>query len=184
MNNNDQNLVNTEIQTLENMNELLKKDTDSVAKIKEETPTEKVEKKLSDFIADAFKATCSDFAFLEALKQDGLRRLSSMSDAQYIAFLGSSQVNMNDRISKLIAPTFGMMQTKQQAEIAAAKQMASQQVIVNPQGGNNVVANPAQALSGDAKEISDIINGGAVLTQLLQALGQDSPNPTTESTQN
>ena len=180
----DQELINTEITTLENMNELLKSDTENVKNAIIESPTEVVERRLSDFVADAFNATNKDFAFQERLKDELLKRVGSLTDAQLINLFSNNFVNLNDRVSKVIAPTFGMMQTKQQAEIAAAKQMASQQVIVNPQGGNNVVANPAQALSGDAKEISDIINGGAVLTQLLQAVGQDSPSPTTESKQN
>jgi hypothetical protein len=38
-------------------------------------------------------------------------------------------------------------------------------------------------MSGDAKDISDILAGGTVLTQLLQALGQETPKPTVDPSQ-
>lgn len=180
----DQELINTEITTLENMNELLKENTENVKNAIIESPTEVVERRLSDFVADAFNATNKDFAFQERLKDELLKRVGSLTDAQLINLFSNNFVNLNDRVSKVIAPTFGMMQTKQQAEIASAKQLASQQIIVNPQSGNNNPAsNPAQSLSGDAKDISDIITGGTVLTQLLQALGQETPKPTVDPSQ-
>lgn len=168
----DQELVDTEIKTLEKMNKLLASPTENVQAAIIEKPTEVVEKRLSDFVADAFNATNKDFAFQEKLKDELLRRVSSMTDAQIIALYSNNSVNLNDRVSKVIAPTFGMIQTKQQAEIAAAKQTAAQQIIVNPgQGG---IANPTQSLEGDANEVRDIITGAGVLTQLLGALGQDN----------
>ena len=166
----DQELVDTEIDTLEKMNKLLATPTENVQAAIIEKPTEVVEKRLSDFVADAFNATNKDFAFQEKLKDELLKRFSSMTDAQIIALYSNNSVNLNDRVSKVIAPTFGMIQTKQQAEIAAAKQSAAQQIIVNPgQGG----INPTQSLEGDANEVRDIIAGAGVLTQLLGALGQD-----------
>lgn len=166
----DQELVDTEIETLEKMNKLLASPTENVQAAIIEKPTEVVEKRLSDFVADAFNATNKDFAFQEKLKDELLKRFSSMTDAQIIALYSNNSVNLNDRVSKVIAPTFGMIQTKQQAEIAAAKQTAAQQIIVNPgQGG---IANPTQSLEGDANEVRDIITGAGVLTQLLGALGQ------------
>lgn len=182
---NDQELINTEITTLENMNDLLKEDTENVKNAVIESPTEVVERRLSDFVADAFNATNKDFAFQERLKDELLKRVGSLTDAQLINLFSNNFVNLNDRVSKVIAPTFGMMQTKQQAEIASAKQLAAQQIIVNPQGGgaNSPISNPTQSMSGDAKDISDILAGGTVLTQLLQALGQETPKPTVDPSQ-
>jgi hypothetical protein len=172
----DQELINTEIETLEKMNKMLEAPTENVQAAIIEKPTEVVEKRLSDFVADAFNATNKDFAFQEKLKDELLKRFSSMTDAQIIALYSNNSVNLNDRVSKVIAPTFGMIQTKQQAEIAAAKQMAAQQIIVNPgQGG---MPNPTQSLEGDANEVRDIIAGAGMLTQLLGALGQDQSNNT------
>ena len=181
----DQELINTEITTLENMNDLLKEDTENVKNAIIESPTEVVERRLSDFVADAFNATNKDFAFQERLKDELLKRVGSLTDAQLINLFSNNFVNLNDRVSKVIAPTFGMMQTKQQAEIASAKQLAAQQIIVNPQGGgaNSPISNPTQSMSGDAKDISDILAGGTVLTQLLQALGQETPKPTVDPSQ-
>ena len=181
----DQELINTEITTLENMNDLLKEDTENVKNAIIESPTEVVERRLSDFVADAFNATNKDFAFQERLKDELLKRVGSLTDAQFINLFSNNFLKLNDRVSKVIAPTFGMMQTKQQAEIASAKQLAAQQIIVNPQcgGANSPISNPTQSMSGDAKDISDILAGGTVLTQLLQALGQETPKPTVDPSQ-
>ena len=168
----EQDLVNTEIQTLEGMNNLLKQDTANVQAARIETPTEAVEKKLSDFVADAFKATNRDFAFNEQLKQELIRRMPNMTDNQFIALFSNNAVNMNDRISKLIAPTFGMMQTKQQAEIAAAKQAAQNQIIVNPGQASGGVGDIGSTLEGRPEDVRDIIEGGNILSQLFTALGQ------------
>lgn len=168
----DQQLINTEIETLEKMNKMLESNTENVQNAIIEKPTEVVEKRLSDFVADAFNATNKDFAFQEQLKDELRKRFSSMTDGQIIALYSNNSVNLNDRVSKVIAPTFGMIQTKQQAEIAASKQLAAQQIIVNP--GQTSGSNPAQGLDGDANEIRDVLAGSAVLSQLLQAIGQDS----------
>ena len=61
-----------------------------------EKPTEVVEKRLSDFVADAFNATNKDFAFQEKLKDELLKRFSSMTDAQIIALYSNNSVNLND----------------------------------------------------------------------------------------
>ena len=153
----DEELVNTEIQTLESMNNMLKQDTQNVVAARIDTPTEAVEKKLSDFVADAFKATDKDFAFNEQLKAELSRRMPNMTDNQFIALFSNYNVNLNDRVSKIIAPTFGMMQTKQQAEIAAAKQAAQQQIVINPGTGGAV--NPGSALDGNTnpEEVRDIM---------------------------
>lgn len=153
------------------MNKMLETDTKNVQDAIIEKPTELVEKRLSDFVADAFNATNKDFAFQEQLKDELRKRFSSMTDGQIIALFSNNSVNLNDRVSKVIAPTFGMIQTKQQAEIAATKQLAAQQIIVNPQGGG--INNPAQSMEGDASEIRDILAGGNMLSQLLQAIGQE-----------
>lgn len=173
----DQELIDTEIDTLEKMNKMLECNTENVQNAIIESPTEVVEKKLSDFISDAFNATNKDFAFQEKIKDELTKRLASMTDNQLINLLSNNFVNLNDRVSKVISPTFGMMQTKQQAEIAAAKAQASQQIIVNP--GQSNVGNVAQNIDGSAEEIRDILAGGTVLTQLLQAIGQSQTNETT-----
>ena len=187
----DENLINTEIQTLESMNNMLKQDTQNVVAARIDTPTEAVEKKLSDFVADAFKATDKDFAFNEQLKAELSRRMPNMTDNQFIALFSNYNVNLNDRVSKIIAPTFGMMQTKQQAEIAAAKQAAQNQIVINP--GTNGAINPGSALDGNTnpEEVRDIIEGGNILSQLFTAIGQsqrdkipDNLATTTEGSEN
>lgn len=159
-------LATKEITVLEGMNKMLESNTDAVELAKIDTPVEAVEKKLSDFITDAFKATNRDFAFNEQLKDELLRRMPNMTDNQFIALYSNNAVNINDRVSKLIAPTISMMQAKQQAEIAAAKAQAQNQIIVAPnaQGGSTI-----NAL--DPTVPSDALAGMDQFTKLLSALG-------------
>lgn len=180
--NSDKELVNTEIQTLESMHSLLKEDTQNVKDARIETPTEVVEKKLSDFVTDAFKATDRDFAFNEQLKTELSRRMPNMTDNQFIALFSTYNVNLNDRVSKIIAPTFGMMQTKQQAEIAAQKQAAQNQIVINP-SQSNVGNSISSSIEGKPDEVKDIMIGGNVLSQLFTAIGQSQRNEIKDTSQ-
>lgn len=177
----DQELINTEISTMENMNELLKQDTQNVVEARIEKPTELVEKKLSDFVTDAFNATNKDFAFQEQLKTELLKRVGTMTDNQIIALYSNNSVNLNDRVSKVLGPTFGMIQSKQRAEIDASAKMAQNQIIVNPQQ-TNVSSKINGSLDGDPQDVSAILTGGNVLAQLFQAIGQSQVVDTTNTT--
>lgn len=177
----EDNLATQEINVLEGMNKMLESNTDAVELAKIDTPVEAVEKKLSDFITDAFKATNRDFEFNERLKGELLRRMPNMTDNQFIALFSNNAVNINDRVSKLIAPTISMMQAKQQAEIAAAKQQAQNQIIVAPNAQSGTGINAL-----DPSVPSDALAGMDQFTKLLSAIGASQVvdnNPDTEGQQ-
>jgi hypothetical protein len=88
-------------------------------------------------------------------------RLPSMTNSELITLHSNSNVNNNDRVSKMLGPSFGMITTKQQAEIAAAKSQESQVVI-------NTGMQTMAALNNDASK--DVLQGMAALSNLLQAV--------------
>lgn len=173
-------LVSKEIATLEKMNELSQITPASVTAVKIESPTEAVEQKLSDFVRDAFAATNKDLEFNEKLKEELLSRLDSMSENQLLALFSSTNLNLNDKISKLIAPTFQLMTAKQNAEIAERnRQEAAQQAAVNVNIGNsqgmrsvNEIA-PQEALQG-LNTIFNLINAQQKLEASKKVSAEDT----------
>lgn len=173
-------LVSKEIATLEKMNELSQITPASVTAVKIESPTEAVEQKLSDFVRDAFAATNKDLEFNEKLKEELLSRLDSMSENQLLALFSSTNLNLNDKISKLIAPTFQLMTAKQNAEIAERnRQEAAQQAAVNVNIGSsqgmrsvNEIA-PQEALQG-LNTIFNLINAQQKLEASKKVSAEDT----------
>lgn len=173
-------LVSKEIATLEKMNELSQITPASVTAVKIESPTEAVEQKLSDFVRDAFAATNKDLEFNERLKEELLSRLDSMSENQLLALFSSTNLNLNDKISKLIAPTFQLMTAKQNAEIAERnRQEAAQQAAVNVNIGSsqgmrsvNEIA-PQEALQG-LNTIFNLINAQQKLEASKKVSAEDT----------
>ena len=89
----------------------------SVAKI--DTPIEEVEKSLVKFTTDMFDVARRDNVFREAMQNEILGRLDKMSADQLITLYNSDSVNRNDNVSKLLQPTFGLLQKNKEAEIQA-----------------------------------------------------------------
>lgn len=158
--------VTNDIQVLEKMNSMLVSDTKNVELARVNSPVEKVEQKLSDFINDAFIATNKDFEFNEKLKDEILKRLPGFTDNQMIALFSNTNVNLNDKISKIIAPTFQLMTATKNAEIvetARAKQTGNQ-VIVNT--GTSVTPSDL----GDSKEDTrDYMQGLNIFSSLFNS---------------
>jgi hypothetical protein len=149
-------------------------------------PVEAVEQKLADFVADAFKATNKDLAFNESLKSEILKRLPKMSDNQIIALFSNNAVNTNDRISKIIAPTFGLMTAEQQALLAMLqKQQTQNQTVVNV--GNQQDSLQPGVLDGmDKDAVRDLLQGFNTAYQVAfasAALENSSDTQSTEPTQ-
>ena len=145
-------------------------------------PVEAVEQKLADFVADAFKATNKDLAFNESLKSEILKRLPKMSDNQIIALFSNNAVNTNDRISKIIAPTFGLMTAEQNALLAMlAKQQTPQgQTVVNV--GNTDSLQPSVLDGMDKDIVRDILQGLNTTYQVAHAAAT-LENSTTSDTE-
>ena len=163
--------VTNTISTLEQLHDSVgsqqvMEDVDNAVIVK---PVEAVEQKLADFVADAFKATNKDLAFNESLKSEILKRLPKMSDNQIIALFSNNAVNTNDRISKIIAPTFGLMTAEQQALLAMLqKQQTQNQTVVNV-GSNQGEIQPGMFDGLDKDQVRDLMQGFNTTYQLAFA---------------
>ncbi len=93
--------------------------SNAVAAAKIETPIEEVEKSLVKFTTDMFDVARRDNVFREAMQNEILGRLDKMSADQLITLYNSDSVNRNDNVSKLLQPTFGLLQKNKEAEIQA-----------------------------------------------------------------
>lgn len=180
--------VTSTISTLEKLHDTVgsqkvMEDVDNAVIVK---PVEAVEQKLADFVADAFKATNKDLAFNESLKSEILKRLPKMSDNQIIALFSNNAVNTNDRISKIIAPTFGLMTAEQQALLAMLqKQQTQNQTVVNV-GSQQESLQPGALDGMDKDTVRDIMQGFNTAYQIAfasAALENNSNQTPTEETQ-
>jgi hypothetical protein len=124
------------------------------------TPVQQVEKSLSRFIDDAFTVTREDFELGKVLnKVLGEKILNKeFNENQLIALFNGFQVNMNDKISKLVAPTLQLMTTRQQAEISAQAQVQAAE-----KQGSNITSltsinqsAPKEVLLG-VKQLTDVL---------------------------
>lgn len=91
----------------------------AVAAAKIDTPIEEVEKSLVKFTTDMFDVARRDNVFREAMQNEILGRLDKMSADQLITLYNSDSVNRNDNVSKLLQPTFGLLQKNKEAEMQA-----------------------------------------------------------------
>ena len=108
-----------DLQVLKNLNELSSTETPPVET--EKSPISAVENALSRFVQDAMDVTREDFDFNTALKNEILKRLPNLSDNMVATMFSNTNVNLNDKISKVLGPTFQLMTSKQQAEMAKAQ---------------------------------------------------------------
>jgi hypothetical protein len=167
--------VTSAISTLETLNNTVgsQQVVDKVDEAVIVKPVEAVEQKLADFVADAFKATNKDLAFNESLKSEILKRLPKMTDNQIIALFSNNAVNTNDRISKIIAPTFGLMTAEQQALLAALqKQQSQNQTVVNVGGNNPEGIQPGMFDGMDKDAVRDMMQGFNTAYQVAFAAAQ------------
>ena len=159
--------IEDEIVALEKMNELSSVTTPAVAASKIESPTDRVEEKLSDFVTDVFKATNKDLEFNEKVKAEIVSRLGSFNDNQLIALFSNTNVNLNDKISKTIGPTFQLMTATKQAEIAEVGRQQNQQAAVNVNiGGNSNMKGTNESAP------QEVIQGLDTLYKLISVMGQ------------
>jgi hypothetical protein len=154
--------LNREMDALEKIDYLCSKETlPAVENSKIISPIASVEESLAQFVKDSFEVTKKDYEFNQKLQAELAARLPSMTNSELITLHSNSNVNNNDRVSKMLGPSFSMITTKQQAEIAAAKSQESQVVI-------NTGMQTMAALNNDASK--DVLQGMAALSNLLQAV--------------
>jgi hypothetical protein len=150
-----------EIQELEKMNLLVQTESKEVANARVNSPVVAVETSLAMFVKDAFDVTRKDFEFGQVIEESLITDLQDdkLNPNQKIALYSSYAVNNNDKISKLLAPIMQLMTARQQAELAAAAQVASTQVA-------------ATTVSNDLNKTAprDVLQGMAQLQNLLSKL--------------
>ncbi len=109
------------------------------------TPMEIVEQNVSDFLEKAIAVTVASSKLSQALEKSFIDDLEAgtMKTDEKIALFNIERSSSNDRLFKLLSPTFGVITAKQQAEIQAqSKKAAAAQtaVQVNVQAGNSADA--------------------------------------------
>jgi hypothetical protein len=122
------------------------------------TPVESVEDGLAKFARDSFEIVRDDYLFHRDLQDEVRKRLDRFTESQLIALLSNDSVSLNDRVSKVMAPSMSLITTKQQAEIAAKAQ-------IEKVTGDS--ANPSTMRALNEQVTADVLNGAKALTDVL-----------------
>lgn len=173
----EENNVDKNIETLTKMNELAttpSKEVDA-AKLDNERPIKDVEESLSAFTKHTFDIIKEEYNFQKEIETEISQRLQldandgGFTSNQLIALHTNNSVNLNDRISKVLGPTFQLMTSKQQAEIQAnaTAKAAADKASVNINMGGTPGSNEYMK-SVNEKASQQTLQG---LTQLYNLLG-------------
>lgn len=172
--------ITKEIATLEKMNDLIEQPPAEVVEAKlSKTPLEDVERSLSDFTRDSFDLIRNDFQFREELKEEFRKRLQldvnqgGISSRDFLGFFNSESVNMNDRISKVLGPTFQLMTAEQQA-IQMTKQAElkanSTNIQINNANQGQAAQDKMKALNASEQVDQQTLQGMTQLANILQTM--------------
>lgn len=173
------------IEMLEKMQSLANTPSVSVEKARlHEAPVRDVETSLAAFTKHTFNVISEEYDFQKKIEQEISARLmldekqGGFSSKELIALHTNNFVNLNDRVSKVLGPTFQLMTSEINADIAARTALEKQQ---NAQVNIAIGAdeNRAKILNetcGDSKEESQaILQGIFQLQNLLQGMNIKSP---------
>lgn len=162
---------NKELEVLNKMNNYLSETSQEVLDITNHNePIQEVENSLSKFTQDAFNYIREECKFQSEIEAEIRRRLTleekegGFTANQMIALLTNNTVNLNDRISKVLAPTFQLMTAKQQAEIAKSNELKNASVTIN----NGISNDEMRKLNAQSSQ--EILQGLTNLNNLLNAL--------------
>ena len=172
------------IAILQEMNELAKTNSKNVQQARmNEAPVRDVESSLASFTKHTFNIISEEYDFQKDIEKEIRARLQlsekngGFSSKELIALHTNNFVNLNDRVSKVLGPTFQLMTSEINADIAARAQMEKQQQAqVNISIGQN--AESAKNLNencGAKDEAQAILQGMFQLQNLLQGLGIKTP---------
>lgn len=164
-------MENKELEVLHKMDNYLSETSPEVVEITNHNePIQEVENSLSKFTQDAFNYIREECKFQSEIESEIRRRLTleekegGFTANQMIALLTNNTVNLNDRISKVLAPTFQLMTAKQQAEIAKSNELKNASVTIN----NGVGSEEMRRLNAQSSQ--EILQGLTNLNNLLNAL--------------
>lgn len=134
------------------------------------TPMDMVENSVADFLQKAIDVTMYSTALDKALEESFIDDIKSgnMKTDEKITLYNIQKQQGNDRLFKILSPSFSVVTSRQQAEIQAQakreqQQAAAVQVNVNQGLGGGM---DAQVASGTSAEVETGLNA---LFQLMQA---------------
>lgn len=176
----DEQNLSQDIATLETMNKLVNIDSPAVKEARlDSAPIRDVESSLASFTKHTFNIISEEYDFQKRIEDEIKARLQlsekngGFSSKELIALHTNNFVNLNDRVSKVLGPTFQLMTSEVNADIAARASIEKQQAQVNI----NLGTDAAQGKSlnencGTSKEESQaILQGMYQLQNLLQGMG-------------
>lgn len=135
-----------------------------------ESPIGMVEKSVADFLNKAIEATMASNRLAVALEDSLIEDLPEMKPNEKIALMNIERSSMNDRLFKLLSPSFGLLTAKQQAEIQAKAKQESQNAAVQV----NIGQGNSQDSIVASKTPADVENGLNTLFQLIAARMQQT----------
>lgn len=182
-----------ELQTLEKL-ATVPSESAAVAKLNE-SPIRDVEKSLGDFTKHTFEIINKEYQFQETIEAEIAARLQldvkdgGFTAKELIALHTNNSVNLNDRVSKVLGPTFTLMTEEVKAEIAArTAEKQQQQSQVNIAIGGSTSPEQMRSLNetvggGNRDEAQSILQGAFMFQQFLQQLGVKTPTETIANAQ-
>lgn len=117
-----------------------------VEDIEKVTPVTIMENSLSTFMTDVFNQVREEEDYQKKIKEQIVQNLPTMKNSELIALMTSASTNKNDLISKVIAPTMGLMTAAQQNELAERKEAAKEKQVIG-------------TAAGDITQVSTIVPG-------------------------
>lgn len=182
-NNQSQFNIPQDIETLEKMNALATVPSTAVAEARlDPSPVRDVESSLASFTEHTFNIISEEYNFQKKIEKEIEARLQlsekngGFSSKELIALHTNNFVNLNDRVSKVLGPTFQLMTSEVNADIAARAAVEKQQAQVNIAiGGNSEGAKALNENCGNSKEEAQaILQGIFQLQNLLQGMNVKS----------
>lgn len=192
--NENQNNVDENIKVLEEMNALASVSSDAVQAAKlNDSPVRDVENSLGSFTRHTFEIINDEYDFQKCIEAEIQARLQleakdgGFTSKELIALHTNNSVNLNDRISKVLGPTFTLMTEEVKAEIAARtaeKQQQQAQVNVNIGSSPEQMKQLNESVGGGNRdETQAILQGAFMLQNFLSQLGVKSPQEKLEEIQ-
>lgn len=180
------NEVDNSIAVLEEMNNV--DTTKAVAEAKlHKTPVQDVEESLGSFTKHTFEIIKDEYSFQKSIESEIQARLQldpkdgGFTSKELIALHTNNSVNLNDRVAKVLGPTFQLMTEEVRAEINARTSLEKQQqAAVNINLGaatpdNMRLANETCG-NGNKDNTQAILQGFAQLFNIMNTAGIKTPS--------
>lgn len=145
------------------------------------SPVQDVEKSLGSFTRHTFDIIKEEYDFQRCIEEDIKKRLQldpkegGFTAKEVIALLTNNSVNLNDRISKVLGPTFQLMTEEVKAEINARNNLEREkQAQVNIAIGGNApedIKRLNETVGSNKDEAQAIMQGMFQMMNLMSQMG-------------